>query len=77
MFIRVLKFYATESVRRQDIELEVDTLEDLEVIRIILKHFNGRTDYSLYEIIQFVDQNPEVANINRGIPREWKQHRSE
>jgi len=70
-------FEATESVRRPDIELEVDTLEDLEVIRTILKHFNGRTNYSLSEIIQFVDKNPEVANINRGIPREWKQHRDE
>ena len=60
---------------RPDLELEVDTSEDFQVIARVIEHFSGRADFALEEIIEFMDSNPEIANINRQVPRRWKQYR--
>ena len=60
---------------RPDLELEVDTSEDFQVIARVIEHFSGRADFGLEEIIEFMDSNPEIANINRQVPRRWKQYR--
>ena len=57
--------------------MEVDTAEDLEVIRAIASHFDGRTDYTLLEMIQFLDNNQEISAINNRIPRRWKEYRND
>ena len=60
---------------RPDLELEVDTSEDFQVISRVIEHFSGRTDFTLEEIIEFMDGNPEISNINRQVPRRWKKYR--
>ena len=60
---------------RPDLGLEVDTSEDFQVIARVIEHFSGRADFALEEIIEFMDSNPEIANINRQVPRRWKQYR--
>ena len=68
---------APVDVRRPELELEVDTAEDLEVIRAIACYFDGRKDYTLLEMIQFLDNNQEISAINNRIPRRWKEHRND
>ena len=59
---------------RPELELEVDTPEDFEVIKTIIHHFNsiGNHDFSLSQIIYFLDNNPIVAKSNQHIERRWK-----
>jgi len=63
--------------RRPDLSLEVDTMEDMTVIERIIDQFEGRIDYSLDEIIEYMDRNPNIGMINRGIKRRWKPFRGE
>jgi spore coat polysaccharide biosynthesis protein SpsF (cytidylyltransferase family) len=62
---------------RPEVELEVDTQEDFEVIGKIIKNFSGRSNYSLGDILKFLDQNPEIRDRNKDIPRRWKEFRTE
>ncbi len=45
----------------------VDTTEDLELLRRIYAHFEGRDDFSWLEILALVEQCPELAAINAHI----------
>ncbi len=61
-------------LKRTDIHLDVDTEEDFGVFEEILRHFAPRTDFSLGEIIAFLDAHPEVTALNKDIHRRWKQY---
>jgi len=63
--------------QRPDLSLEVDTMEDMTVINRIIKQFKGRIDFTLDEIIEFMDRNPSIGKLNRGIKRRWKPYRGE
>ena len=63
--------------RRPDLSLEVDTMEDITVMDRIITHFRGSIDFTLDEIINFMDQNPEIGMLNRGVTRRWKKFRVE
>lgn len=67
---------AQAELRRPELELEVDTEADVLVIEAIVDGFPGRSDFSLKEIIRFMDANPELSSINSGVPRRWKQERT-
>ena len=69
---KIINLDAPKKFHRPEMELEIDTIEDLEVIRIILGHFSGRKDYRLEEIIEFLDSNQAISRINRDVPRRWK-----
>lgn len=43
----------------------LDEPEDLELIRAVYKHFAPRTDFSIEEIYQFLQANPEIRNLNQ------------
>ena len=58
---------APEVWRRQDIRLCIDEAADLEVVRRICEHFAPRVDFSLSEIMAFLDQHPEIATLNRHV----------
>ncbi len=45
----------------------VDTPEDLDFIRQIYKRFDGRDDFSWQEILQLVQNEPELGRINAGV----------
>jgi spore coat polysaccharide biosynthesis protein SpsF len=42
----------------------VDTAEDLEFVRRIYAHFNGRDDFSWLEVLALIEQHPELSQIN-------------
>ncbi len=74
---RLLNLEASGLERRPDLTIEVDTDEDFEVIRAIIEHFHPRNNYSLAEIISFLDANPDIATINKDVHRRWKQYRQD
>jgi len=73
----ILNIEASGSHHRPELEIEVDTPEDAVVITAIADHFEGRTDFTLGEIIAFLDSNPELRASNQEVPRRWKQFRDE
>jgi len=60
---------------RPDMELEVDTVEDFAVVASVIEHFAGRVDFSLDEIILFLDAHPQITETNRHIQRRWREYR--
>ncbi|HLH89450.1 MAG TPA: glycosyltransferase family protein [Xanthobacteraceae bacterium] len=62
---------------RPDIELEVDTAEDLAVIEQVLIHFANWPAVGLADLIAFMERHPDVAAANRNVPRRWKEFRSD
>ena len=74
---RLINLNAPSDLSRPEMELEVDTVEDLQVIKAITENFSARQDYSLSEIIQFMDSDKTLAMINQGIPRRWREARYE
>lgn len=43
----------------------LDEAEDLDVIRAIYAHFSPRTDFSMQEIYEFLQENQEIREINQ------------
>ncbi len=50
-----------------DYRWTVDTPEDLEFMRQVYAHFNGRDDFSWKEVLDLVHDNPELMKINAGV----------
>jgi len=63
-------------LNRPELEIEVDTIEDMDVITAIVEHFSGRLDYSLSEIISFLDASPDLVQKNTHIERRWREFRT-
>lgn len=57
-----------------DTYMEVDTTEDLEVMRAIFKYFvaMGQSHFSLSQILDMSRKHPEVFNLNAFVERRWK-----
>lgn len=45
----------------------VDTAEDLELMKKIFDHFQPRLNFSWKEVWHFLDHNPELERLNKGI----------
>jgi spore coat polysaccharide biosynthesis protein SpsF len=60
-----------------ELYMEVDTENDLFVIRKVFEHFDkiGQADFSLKDIIRFFVSNPELASHNQSEIRRWKTFR--
>lgn len=50
-----------------DYRWTVDTPEDLEFMRQVYNHFDGRDDFSWKEALDLVHENPELMKINAGV----------
>ncbi len=62
----VLDMHIPEDLRRPDYRLTIDYEDDYKLLKKIFKHF-GNDAYcsSTYDIITFLDKNPEIAGINK------------
>lgn len=61
-----------------DLHLEVDVQEDFEVISAIYEHFYPHNPgFSLAQVIDFMNANPELAAKNRHVERRWKELRQD
>ena len=72
---KIKNLSAPNKWKRPELEIEVDTQEDFEVISNILEHFNYDLSISLIDIIQFLNSHPDVAQYNSKIIRRWKETR--
>ena len=54
-------------IKRLDYRLCVHEADDLEVIRRICGHFAPRIDFTLAEVLAFLEKKPEIAAINRHV----------
>ncbi|MFV2044043.1 MAG: cytidylyltransferase domain-containing protein [Anaerolineales bacterium] len=45
----------------------VDTPEDLELVRRVFAHFEGRQDFTWIEVLELFDREPELVGINSGV----------
>ena len=79
MIYKVKNIIAPKKWHRPELELEVDTKEDVEVISKIFEHFYDldNKDFNLDQIIYFMDKNPRLMKLNQKIPRKWKKLRGE
>lgn len=50
-----------------DYRWTVDTPEDLEFMRQVYGHFDGRDDFTWKEVLDLVHNNPELMKINLGV----------
>ena len=50
-----------------DYRWTVDTPEDLEFMRQVYSHFNGRDDFTWKEVLDLVHDNPELIKINASV----------
>ena len=50
-----------------DYRWTVDTPEDLEFMRQVYAHFNGRDDFSWKEVLDLVHDNPKLMKINASV----------
>jgi len=63
-------------LRAPEIHLEVDTPEDLELVRLVYGHFLPREVFGLGEILTFV-RDAGLAELNQKIERRWRVFREE
>ena len=62
---------------RPDLHFDIDTEEDLRVAEAIVAHFAPRTDFTLQEMIAFLDEHPEIATLNAKVHRRWSKYHEE
>lgn len=70
----LMNIVAPKKWNRPDLELEVDTKEDVYVITKIIEHFtiNNNENFGIEEIIKFMDANTNIKNKNINVHRNWK-----
>jgi len=74
---RLKNIEAPPAFHRPELELEVDTLEDVAVLEAVFNHFSGTPDFGLAALIAFLDADPTLAALNQNVPRRWKEFRAD
>ena len=74
---KIHKVEAQIPLQRMKYRLTVDTEQDLKLMKLIYQHFdNGEKYIPLQDAVTFLDQHPELVEINSSIPvgeaRVWK-----
>ena len=62
---------------RPELAMEVDTEEDISVVTKVIEYFEskGIDNFTIGDIIDFMDDNPKIRKLNATIPRRWKKFR--
>ena len=68
---------ALGTYRRPDLSFEIDEEADFVVIKKLLENFSQRTDFSLEDLIKFMDENPHLRELTANVERRWKQYRED
>lgn len=76
---KVNNIEAPQKWYRPELELEVDTEEDVYVVSKIFEHFHAlnNENFGIDDIIEFMDSNPDLKKLNADVPRRWKEVRGE
>jgi len=76
-FYKIRNIEAQGALRRPELELEVDTVEDLQVFDAVMEFFGNERRFGIAELIEFMDANPRLKERNATVPRLWKAFRQE
>lgn len=60
-------YYHNTSPDYGDMRWTVDTAEDLQAVRLIFSHLSNKDHFTWHDVLDVVQQNPELGNINAGI----------
>lgn len=75
---RLHNIEAPPELHYPDTYIELDTPEDFKVIKTIYESLYGEGNiFSAQEILDFLKQNPHIAEQNRRVERRWKKYRKE
>lgn len=76
---RLHNIEAPDELRYPEMEIELDTEEDFQVIEAIFRHFldRGKPDFNTYDVVEFMLNNPHIQGINQRVERQWKQYRKD
>ncbi|MCH7504614.1 glycosyltransferase family protein [PVC group bacterium] len=58
---------AEPPLNRPHYRICVDTKEDLDVVRALYAHFDDSIEISVQQIVRFLDDHPDVCNINQTV----------
>jgi spore coat polysaccharide biosynthesis protein SpsF (cytidylyltransferase family) len=47
--------------------LTIDTPQDMQLLRVIYERFDGRDDFSWYEVLDLFEKEPDLVQINAQI----------
>ena len=73
---KTMNIMAPKKFNYPNMEIELDTKEDFEVISEVLQNFKYRVNFSLADIIEFLNKNNHITKINHDIHRRWKKYRN-
>jgi len=70
---RCANLKAPKGLNRPDLFIELDTKNDFDVLKRIGDHFKeaGKDDFSLSDIITFLNENPAIARLNSAEHRKY------
>ncbi len=75
---RLHNIEAPPELHYPDTYIELDTPEDFKVIKTIYESLYGEGKiFGAQEILDFLKQNPHIAEQNRRVERRWKKYRKE
>lgn len=67
---------APAHLNRPELEIEVDEAIDINVVEPVIRRLGTGRDVDLSLIIDFLDENPELIDINQSVSRRWKAFRT-
>lgn len=75
---RIKNIEAPPDLYYPEMEIELDTAEDFEVIKTVYEHLYPKNPaFDIRDIIAFMAGNEQVQELNRHVPRRWKEFRKE
>ena len=75
---RLFNVEANEDLHYPEMEMELDTEEDFIVLKKTVEHLYPKNpEFTVYDVINFLTEHPEISAINKSVPRRWKALRSD
>lgn len=60
------------------ISVELDTKEDFVIIKNIIENlYPAKPGFTVYDVIEFLKNHPELTEINKQVERRWKKYRKD
>ena len=62
---------APDVYRRPDIRMTLDYPQDFLFFRNVIEHFGKKTNFTFEEIMEYLNQNPDVIEINKRLNKDY------
>ena len=74
---RLLNVEALGKRHRPDIHLGIDTQQDIRIVVESIMNFKDDYSFTLEEIVEFLDENPQLRDSNCDVIRRWRKYRND